>query len=68
MDGQCKNCRYWTPLPNRSDAGQCRRFPPSNMLMAQGLQRQAAPMFIFPAMLGTEFCGEYAPLKPKLAS
>ena len=55
----CLHCRYFTPPPARSSSlqrrGHCHRHPPA--AVSSDDRR-------WPAVLPTDFCGEYAPDEP----
>ena len=62
MANSCKSCKFWLPVEGETEAGVCRRNPPTNFLL--GVQpSDSGPMFhtqaFFPTMHIDGWCGEF---------
>ncbi|WP_145171203.1 hypothetical protein [Rubripirellula lacrimiformis] len=59
---QCSRCRFFRPVHSafqESAGGECRRHPPAT---PKNSQRRARPdIAIFPAVMETDWCGEFVP-------
>lgn len=70
---RCADCRFYAAPPaqaGKDEAGNCRRSPPRAFpVQVQTLQGIATGMQgVFPPITANEWCGEFMPKSPGLAS